>query len=1081
MLWCNDDSGGLYLGQPHGGAYANSGVSAQGYLAIADDVLLVPTGRAVPAAFRRTDGKLLYFHLQQNTKYGGSEITVTQDLFVNGGAVFDVLTGARNSSVPPLRPNLTAVCPDRVAYWQKDHVCVSQWTNAETTDRTGNSKETTTLKETGSTPAPYGGSSLVVTGQTAVSAGGGTDGQGVCTVDFTSKQSAWSAPVDGTPWGLAVAAGRLFVSTENGTIYCFGSPTAQAPRTIKAKPVGVAQSDSDAIEKAAEQILRQTAVTGGYCLDLACGDGSLAHALAKRTNLHIYAVDSDPKNVARARQRLDTAGLYGVQITVHQGDPTRTSYPDYFANLAVSGRSTTSAALAGLEPEINRVLRPYGGTACIGPAGTMKQTVRGPLEGTGSWTHQYCDPANTNCSTDSLAKGPLGMLWFTDLNFKMPSRHGRGRAPLVSEGRLFVEGLNAVLCVDAYNGRKLWEYPLPGIQTVYDGDHLMGVSGTGGNFCLGTHGLYVHTGDRCVRLDPVTGELLTELRAPDDAKGKPGTWGIIACVGDTLFGTLANTEHVVTYRYGKGDMSTQFTESTLLFAADAETGELKWRYQPKASLRHNTIVFGNGRVHVIDRPMALGDRHREAKRGVPDAKDTQSPGTLVTLDASNGKVLWTADDDIYGTVLVLSEQHDTLLMCYQDWRFKLASELGGRLTAFDATTGERRWDVAKATYLTRPIINGRTVYLQPNAWDVLTGEQKDFTLSRSYGCGIPAGSTHLMVYRSATLGYIDLSHDYGTESYGGIRPGCWINAVPAGGLVLMPDATDRCTCSYLIKASIALAPYGVRSPAIMPPGGVFRESTTVRLTADRKDATIRYTLDGTSPTIDSAKYSVPFVIERSGTLQTRAFVDRMPPSPTKTARFTIDPNVIPLDASGWTVYDTPGAKPPDSDWQLIDGFITERSNLYLGAAGNSDHAVERPGSYRIWNDGQRRSNGELSVEIASSDNDTLGIAFRFDGPDKYYVWAMDQQRGHHVLACKNGSDYRVLAHRAAGYKPNRWYALRIVMKGPKIVVTLDGQKDLEATDNTFTQGDIALYAWGCAGAKFRGVRWKRPAATARPE
>ena len=63
-----------------------------------------------------------------------------------------------------------------------------------------------------------------------------------------------------------------------------------------------------------------------------------------------------------------------------------------------------------------------------------------------------------------------------------------------------------------------------------------------------------------------------------------------------------------------------------------------------------------------------------------------------------------------------------------------------------------------------------------------------------------------MVFRSATLGYVDLRNEPTTVDYGGIRPGCWINALPAGGLVLMPDATDRCTCSYLIKASIALAP-----------------------------------------------------------------------------------------------------------------------------------------------------------------------------------------------------------------------------------------------------------------------------------
>jgi hypothetical protein len=45
-----------------------------------------------------------------------------------------------------------------------------------------------------------------------------------------------------------------------------------------------------------------------------------------------------------------------------------------------------------------------------------------------------------------------------------------------------------------------------------------------------------------------------------------------------------------------------------------------------------------------------------------------------------------------------------------------------------------------------------------------------------------------------------------TENYGGIRPGCWVNAIPAGGLLLMADAASWCTCSYLNQATIALQP-----------------------------------------------------------------------------------------------------------------------------------------------------------------------------------------------------------------------------------------------------------------------------------
>ena len=41
---------------------------------------------------------------------------------------------------------------------------------------------------------------------------------------------------------------------------------------------------------AADEIVRRTGVKEGYCLDLDCGDGSLALALAQRTNLQIYAL-----------------------------------------------------------------------------------------------------------------------------------------------------------------------------------------------------------------------------------------------------------------------------------------------------------------------------------------------------------------------------------------------------------------------------------------------------------------------------------------------------------------------------------------------------------------------------------------------------------------------------------------------------------------------------------------------------------------------------------------------------------------------------------------------------------------------
>ena len=88
-IWCNSDSGAILMPQPHPGAMANSGITAQGYLAASDEQLFVPTGRAVPAALDRKTGKLQYFHLQRYGQLGGSTVSLAGKYMVNGARLFD--------------------------------------------------------------------------------------------------------------------------------------------------------------------------------------------------------------------------------------------------------------------------------------------------------------------------------------------------------------------------------------------------------------------------------------------------------------------------------------------------------------------------------------------------------------------------------------------------------------------------------------------------------------------------------------------------------------------------------------------------------------------------------------------------------------------------------------------------------------------------------------------------------------------------------------------------------------------------------------------------------------------------------
>jgi outer membrane protein assembly factor BamB len=866
-VWTNDRTGRLEMPQPHGGANAKSGPSPQGYLLATDQHIFAPTGRAVPAAFNRSDGKLDYYHLQKNHSIGGARAILADRFLLVAGCLFEQKGGdlaARSGR------GVLGAARSGVVQSTGDMLVSYRWKNLQTRDRRGKEityrgleesarvqlrddskkrrqlekviKKMSQLKalhdvrmrfkeafdvvpkqrtlEVGlsqSRPAvnrlgarvkPFLATTYERTNEVIVAGDEpicGSAGR-VDVIDLKASKPRWSHQVEGSALGLAVADGRLIVSTDRGVLYCFGQGTGKTSK--KGSPELDLASRESRYAAAAKEIIKTTGVTEGFCVDLGCGAGELSLALARRTKLQIYAVESDPVKVAAARKMLDAAGLYGVRVTVHQADPSNPPYPAYFANLIVSARSLSGKGDLHTNQHVKRMQRPCGGAICMGKPSEMTSRVRGPLEGAGSWTHQNANPANTICSTDRIVRGPLTMLWYRDTVLKLSDRHGQSPAPLVNRGCLVTEGLNGICAVDAYNGRTLWVYDLPGVLKDYDGvHHDVGVGDTGGNFCLSDDSVYVVTGPRCLRIDLASGKKIGEMKTPVAPESKDQAWGYVACSGGILFGTVSNHAHPVSPRYS--DIKLR-TESVLFFALDAKTGKLKWRYVPKHSIRHNAIAIGADRVYLIDRPIALPDRITKPKgKHRPTLKPGQHVGgVLICLDAANGRVLWKQPDGVFGTQLALSKKHGVVLMHYQAVKhpfFKLPSEIGGRLAAFDAKSGRKLWD-RQAAFVTRPIINGDVIYAEGGAWSVKTGKPAPFQFKRSYGCGQISASTRLMLFRSGTLGYLDLNRTAGTENFGGIRPGCWFNAIPAGGLVLVPDGSSNCACSYQMHAWLALQP-----------------------------------------------------------------------------------------------------------------------------------------------------------------------------------------------------------------------------------------------------------------------------------
>ncbi len=885
VVWSNDRTGQLEMPQPHGGANALSGVAPQGYLVADAQRLFVPTGRAVPAAYRRSDGELEYYLLQENGSMGGARAVLAERFLINGGCLLEAPTGKLAARAGR---GVFGATSDGLLRFTGTQLIAYRWTDLETRDRKGkqvryrglkglarieleqptaavrraervtselgalkgllgtdirfkaadpNVAKQTGLERTlsqsrpdverlGADVAPFLAATyertceVICAGNEAICGTTGT----VSIVDLASKQRRWSHDVSGSAIGLVAASGHLLVSTTSGALYCFGDQDADTATVIDTAVVKDSDAQvpiadtviADTVIRAAQEILAKSAIDAGICLDVGCGDGGLAIELARRSKLHVVGIASDSATVARARQRVLSAGLYGSRITILEATLDEGLLPDYCADLVVSASQLDGSAKKPLDMELlNNLVRPSGGVLCIGRVRMMQPQRRGALEGAGVWTHQNSNAANTLCSDDTLLRGPLEVAWYRDGVIEIPDRHAQAPAPLFNRGVLVVEGVHGLCGLDAYSGRTRWVYEIKDLLADWDGvHHDVGVGDVGGNFCLSDDAVFVRTGTQCLKIDLQTGDLLAEFETPVDAKQVDRNWGYIAYADGTLFGTVLNDAHTVSARYRGIRLR---TESVLLFALDADTGKIKWQYKPEHSLRNNAIAVVGQRLYLIDRPLSLADRIVEptpnGKQGPLLKPGDQPGGKLVALDTATGAVEWTNDKEIFGTQLAVSAPNGILLMYYQAVKhgfFKLPSEVGGRMAAFQTRDGARKWDQV-ALYKTRPIINGDVIYAEGGAWKLDSGEPVPWTFKRSYGCGQIAASRHLMLFRSATLGYLDMTRDVGTENFGGIRTSCWFNAIPAGGMVLVPDGSSKCACSYQMQAWLGLQPAARRA------------------------------------------------------------------------------------------------------------------------------------------------------------------------------------------------------------------------------------------------------------------------------
>jgi outer membrane protein assembly factor BamB len=507
---------------------------------------------------------------------------------------------------------------------------------------------------------------------------------------------------------------------------------------------------------------------------------------------------------------------------------------------------------------VTRLVRPHGGTVFMGQLqakadeaaisaddlgrwtngesnwqiierdGVWSKYVRPPLTGAGQWTHFFAEPGNTACSGDTLVRGPFLLQWFGEPGPRdMIDRHHRTVSPLCADGRLFIPGNQRVFAVDAYTGTPMWSHEVSGFR------RIAALRDTG-NMAVANDRLYVAAGRNCHVFAGESGEKIAAYEPPNGMDGSPRDWGYVAIVDKCLFGSAtrpdaSRTDHSRAAIGGAYYDGRPIVTSTSVFCRNSEMGEMSWTYRAThGAILNPTICLGGGRLYFVEstNPATLAEKAGRSTLANLLASGSQ----IVALDVANGQEIWRQEANFKAIA-------HSLYLCYADERLVAVGSRnqqaeGGSQTnvwydihTIGAADGRPLWRQSQDNRQRaggshgeqdhHPTIVGNTIYAQPLAYDLATGQRNEsWKLSRGgHGCGTLSACQSSLFFRAGNPCTFDLANNRKSKLTQVTRPGCWINIIPAGGLVLIPEASSGCTCKFSIQTSLALVPAALETMA----------------------------------------------------------------------------------------------------------------------------------------------------------------------------------------------------------------------------------------------------------------------------
>lgn len=138
-------------------------------------------------------------------------------------------------------------------------------------------------------------------------------------------------------------------------------------------------------------------------------------------------------------------------------------------------------------------------------------------------------------------------------------------------------------------------------------------------------------------------------------------------------------------------------------------------------------------------------------------------------------------------------------------------------------------------------------------------------------------------------------------------------------------------------------------------------------------------------------------------------------------------------------------------WSISSGILRQTSNYYGTALNDGCYAIT--GS-QLWD------NYYISADIQSTDDDHIGMVFRFQDSQNMYMFLWQSQYPSRALYKWVNGVGTILASDAVGYSENTWYHIMAGGYDNNITVWVNGEEIFTTTDDDWPTGKAGLYCRG---------------------